>query len=138
MGWSIAGENLNSDMKDLTRSYNKLISNKTFRKDLERMREYVNEMANGYDEIYQKLTDVTGEDAKLAIGQKRRSESEYEYQMRIMRNYEKIRKIAEGSADSATEFAKRFGDGSTAFFEELDLSKFEADLAEVKVKTLLP
>lgn len=131
MGWSIAGENLNSDMKDLTRSYNKLISNKTFRKDLERMREYVNEMANGYDEIYQKLTDVTGEDAKLAIGQKRRSESEYEYQMRIMRNYEKIRKIAEGSADSATEFAKRFGDGSMAFFEELDLSKFEADLAEV-------
>ena len=131
LGWSIAGENLNSDMKDLTRSYNKLISNKTFRKDLERMREYVNEMANGYDDVYKRLTEATGEDAKLAIGQKRRNESEYEYQMRIMRNYKKIRQIAEGATDDATEFAKRFGDGSKAFFEDLDLSKFEADLAEV-------
>ena len=131
MGWSIAGENLNSDMKDLTRSYNKLISNKSFRKDLERMREYVNEMANGYDEIYKRLTDAVGQDAKLALGQKRRNETEYQYQMRIMNNYEAIRKIAEGSADSATEFAKRFGAGTTAFFADLNLSEFKADLAEV-------
>ena len=131
MGWSIAGENLNSDMKDLTRSYNKLISNKSFRKDLEKMREYVNEMANGYDEVYKTLSDAVGEDAKLAIGQKRRNETEYEYQMRIMRNYETIRKIAEGATDSATEFVKRFGDGSKAYFQALDMSNFEEDLAEV-------
>lgn len=131
MGWSIAGENLNSDMKDLTRSYNKLISNKAFRKDLERMREYVNEMANGYDEVYKRLTEAVGQDAKLALGQKRRNETEYQYQMRIMNSYEAIRKVAEGATDSATEFVKRFGDGTKAFFTSLDMSKFQEDLAEI-------
>ena len=131
MGWSLFGENLKEDMKDLTRSYNALISDKQFLKDLARMREYVKTTANSYQDIYKIISEAVGEDAKLALGQKRRNESEYQYQMRIMENYEKIRVIAAGATDSNAELMKRLSDGSKAFFSPINMTDYYDSLSEV-------
>ena len=123
MGWSIFGENLNTDMKDLNRAWRNLQSNKTFSSELERMRLYVDEMSVKSEEFYKHLSDAVGEDAKLALSAKRRNESDVQYWKRIMENYKTIQTMA---SDSGNSFTNRFES-----FSDIPKRKFESTLKEV-------
>ena len=89
-GWSIFGENLKEDMKDLERAWTKLTVNSQFNTALEQLRAIVGEMSNANKEVYDNISKAIGADLKLALGQKRRNESELQYQQRIYKNYQNI------------------------------------------------
>ena len=90
MGWSIFGENLKEDMKDLERAWTSLTVNTKFNDSLRQLRATVGDLANDNKEVYDKISKAIGADAKLALGQKRRNESELQYQQRIYKNYMNI------------------------------------------------
>lgn len=122
MGWSIFGENLNTDMKDLNRAWRNLQSNKDFSSELDRMRLYVDEMSVKSKAFYKNLSDAVGEDAKLALSAKRRNESDVQYWKRIMENYKTINVLAgRGNVLSGTFNA----------FQDIPKAKFESTLKEV-------
>lgn len=122
MGWSIFGENLNTDMKDLNRAWRNLQSNKDFSSELDRMRVYVDEMSVKSKDFYKHLSDAVGEDAKLALSAKRRNESDVQYWQRIMENYKTINVLAgNGNVLSGTFNA----------FQDIPKAKFESTLKEV-------
>lgn len=89
-GWSIFGENLKEDMKDLERAWTKLTVNTEFNSSLEQLRAIVGNLANENKEVYSNISKAIGADMKLALGQKRRNESELQYQQRIYKNYQNI------------------------------------------------
>lgn len=93
-GWSIFGENLKTDMKDLSRAWRKVRSDADFASELDRMRVYVEKMANESEDFYKNMSNAVGEDAKLALSAKRRNESDVEYWDRILKNYETISYMA--------------------------------------------
>lgn len=123
MGWSLWGDNLNTDMKDFARAWRRLQSNKDFSSELDRMRLYVDEMSIKSKDFYKHLSDAVGEDAKLALSAKRRNESDVEYWQRIMKNYEKIK----GEAGKQFSFSKNF----KIFGDILAKDNFELALKEV-------
>lgn len=123
MGWSIFGENLNSDMKDLANSWKNLTTNKRFKDDLERMQLYVARMANNEEEFYEQLSKAVGEDAKLALSARRRNESDLQYWQRILKNYDIINSMAQ---------RRSIGFGFNSFFDATALKEdFKSDLNEV-------
>ena len=122
MGWSVFGENLNTDMKDLNRAWRKLQSNKSFSSELERMRLYVDEMSNKSEDFYKHLSDAVGEDAKLALSAKRRNESDVQYWQRIIKNYELINGLTE---------SYNIIKGPYKYFAEIPKGQFESALKEV-------
>lgn len=89
-GWSIFGENLKEDMKDLERSWTKLTVNSEFNQSLSQLRAIVGNLANDNKAVYDNISKAIGADLKLALGQKRRNESELQYQQRIYKNYQNI------------------------------------------------
>lgn len=90
MGWSIFGENLKEDMKDLERAWTKLTVNTEFSASLEQLRAIVGKLSNDNKQVYENISRAIGADLKLALGQKRRNESELQYQQRIYKNYQDI------------------------------------------------
>lgn len=108
LGIHFAGDNLNTDIKQLTNAYVKLTGNKAYRENITDMRNYVDSLSVYYKESYDNLTKVLGEDAKLAIAQKRRNETEYQYQMRLIKNYETIRNFAASNTLAFTKAAHSF------------------------------
>ena len=90
MGWSIFGENLKEDMKDLERAWTKLTVNSEFNTSLEQLRAIVGKLSNDNKQVYENISRAIGADLKLALGQKRRNESELQYQQRIYKNYQDI------------------------------------------------
>lgn len=91
LGMHLAGDNLNTDIKQLKSAYNFIINNQAYRNAIERARTAVDTLNASYQEEYEALSKILGEDAKLAISQKRRNETEFQYTMRVMKNYESIR-----------------------------------------------
>nr|WP_304651181.1 hypothetical protein [Bacteroides acidifaciens] len=127
--WSIFGENLNEDMKDLSRSWTKLTANTEFNNSLRQLKAIVGELANENKGVYDQISKAVGMDLKLALAQKRRNESEVQYQQRIYKNYQNIVSSLQTSREkgeyggmlpnlSAADVADRFRD-------------FKSDLAEV-------
>lgn len=94
LGWSMFGENLEEDMKDLRREWTKLTTDRDFAGELERMRLYVEKMADDSKEFYKNLSDAVGEDAKLALSEQRRNETSVQYWNRILKNYRMINTLA--------------------------------------------
>lgn len=90
MGRSIFGENLKEDMKDLERAWTKLTVNSEFSASLEQLRAIVGKLSNDNKQVYENISRAIGADLKLALGQKRRNESELQYQQRIYKNYQNI------------------------------------------------
>lgn len=90
MGWSVFGENLKEDMKDLERAWTKLTVNSEFSVSLEQLRAIVGKLSNDNKQVYENISRAIGADLKLALGQKRRNESELQYQQRIYKNYQNI------------------------------------------------
>lgn len=90
MGWSVFGENLKEDMKDLERAWTKLTGNTEFSASLEQLRAIVGKLSNDNKQVYENISRAIGADLKLALGQKRRNESELQYQQRIYKNYQNI------------------------------------------------
>lgn len=128
-GWSIFGENLNEDMKDLSRSWTKLTVNTEFNNSLRQLKAIVGELANENKGVYDRISKAVGMDLKLALAQKRRNESEVQYQQRIYKNYQNIESYLHTFRNkgeyggmlpslSAADVAYNFGD-------------FKADLDEV-------
>lgn len=128
-GWSIFGENLNEDMKDLSRSWTKLTVNTEFNNSLRQLKAIVGELANENKGVYDQISKAVGMDLKLALAQKRRNESEVQYQQRIYKNYQDIERYLQTFRNkgeyggmlpslSAADVADRFGD-------------FKSDLDEV-------
>lgn len=128
-GWSIFGENLNEDMKDLSRSWTKLTVNTEFNNSLRQLKAIVGELANENKGVYDQISKAVGMDLKLALAQKRRNESEVQYQQRIYKNYQDIESYLQTFRNkgeyggmlpslSAADVADRFGD-------------FKSDLDEV-------
>lgn len=128
-GWSIFGENLNEDMKDLSRSWTKLTVNTEFNNSLRQLKAIVGELANENKGVYDQISKAVGMDLKLALAQKRRNESEVQYQQRIYKNYQNIESYLQNFRNkgeyggmlpslSAADVADRFGD-------------FKSDLDEV-------
>lgn len=128
-GWSIFGENLNEDMKDLSRSWTKLTVNTEFNNSLRQLKAIVGELANENKGVYDQISKAVGMDLKLALAQKRRNESEVQYQQRIYKNYQNIESYLQTFRNkgeyggmlpslSAADVADRFGD-------------FKSDLDEV-------
>lgn len=130
MGWSIFGENLGEDMQDLSESWADMVTNPKFASELDRMRTYVDEMAVVNQDFYRTLSDAVGADAKIALSQKRRNESDYEYYMRVIDAYNKIRITAMGAGDAATALTQVLG-GTFRSFEGIDTKEFESDVNEV-------
>lgn len=130
MGWSIFGENLGEDMQDLSESWADMVTNPKFASELDRMRTYVDEMAVVNEDFYRTLSDAVGADAKIALSQKRRNESDYEYYMRVIDAYNKIRITAMGAGDAATALTQVLG-GTFRSFEGIDTKEFESDVNEV-------
>lgn len=130
LGLSLFGENLKEDMKDLSRSYTDLTVNPEFSAELKRMRAYVDEMSAKHKDFYDEMSKSLGVDAKLALSQKHRNETELQYQQRILKNYQKIAFVATGSG-SNTAFAKMMAKGTYSVFKDINTKEFEADLAEV-------
>ena len=128
-GWSIFGENLNEDMKDLSHSWTKLTVNTEFNNSLRQLKAIVGELANENKGVYDQISKAVGMDLKLALAQKRRNESEVQYQQRIYKNYQNIESYLQTFRNkgeyggmlpslSAADVADRFGD-------------FKSDLDEV-------
>lgn len=90
LGWSLAGENLNEDFKDADRAWMDMTVNPKFTAGLREMRALVDNLANDNKETYDYVSKMIGADAKLALQQKRRNESDYEYQQRIYKAYRDI------------------------------------------------
>ena len=90
MGWSVFGENLKEDMKDLERAWTKLTVNSEFSASLEQLRAIVGKLSNDNKQVYENISRAIGANLKLALGQKRRNESELQYQQRIYKNYQNI------------------------------------------------
>lgn len=130
MGWSIFGENLKEDMEDMSESWADMVTNPKFRSELDRMRVYVDEMATTNEDFYKVLSDAVGEDAKIALSQKRRNESEYDYYMRIQDAYKKIRTAAMGAGSNVKMLNNALG-GTYRAFQAIDTSEFESDMREV-------
>lgn len=130
MGWSIFGENLKEDMKDMSESWADMVTNPKFRSELDRMRVYVDEMATTNEDFYKILSDAVGEDAKIALSQKRRNESEYDYYMRVQDAYKKIRTAAMGAGSNVKMLNNALG-GTYRAFHAIDTSEFEEDMREV-------
>lgn len=89
-GWSIFGENLKEDMKDLERAWTKLTVNSEFSASLEQLRAIVGKLSNDNKQVYENISRAIGADAKLALQQKRKNETELQYQQRIYKNYQNI------------------------------------------------
>lgn len=91
-GWSLFGENLKSDMQDLAKSWNDMVLSQNLADSLEDMRTSIDTLYNteGMEAYTQELENLLGVDAKLAIAQRQRNETEYEYQKRLIANYNKI------------------------------------------------
>lgn len=128
-GWSVFGENLKEDMKDLSRSWTKLTVNTEFNNSLRQLKAIVGELANENKGVYDQISKAVGMDLKLALAQKRRNESEVQYQQRIYKNYQNIESYLQNFRNkgeyggmlpslSAADVADRFGD-------------FKSDLDEV-------
>ena len=130
MGWSIFGENLKEDMEDMSESWADMVTNPKFRSELDRMRVYVDEMATTNEDFYKILSDAVGEDAKIALSQKRRNESEYDYYMRVQDAYKKIRTAAMGAGSNVKMLNNALG-GTYRAFHAIDTSEFEEDMREV-------
>lgn len=130
LGIHFAGDNLNTDIKQLTNAYVKMTSDKEFRKNLNEMRNYLESLQINWSGRYGLLSVALGEDAQLAIAQKRRNETEYQYQQRIIKNYEKIRQYAQSDRfmlSGAMKFFKPMTDYLTNFESKLDEVEREFD-----------
>lgn len=95
LGIHFAGDNLTTDIKQLTNAYVKMTSDKQYRQNVNEMRNYLESLKINNKEYYDMLSSSLGEEAELAIAQKRRNETEYQYQQRLIKNYEKIRQYAQ-------------------------------------------
>lgn len=126
LGIHFAGDNLNTDIKQLTSAFVKLTSDKGYRSNVDSMRNYVEQLEVQYKGHYDLLSIALGEEAKLAIASKRRNESEYQYQMRLIKNYEKIRQYAQSDRFMLSGAMKSFKSMSDA------LTNFEVKLSEVE------
>lgn len=126
LGIHFAGDNLNTDIKQLTNAYVKMTSNKAYRENVGMMRNYIDTLSLSYEEYYKQLSAILKEDAKLAVSQKRRNETEYQYQMRLIKNYEKIRQFAASDELAFTRAAKAFKPMNDALVD------FESKLNEVE------
>ncbi len=126
LGIHFAGDNLKTDIKQLTSSFVKLTSDKQYRQDVKSMQNYLELLEDQVEEEYKLISSVLGEEAKLAIAQKRRNETEYEYQMRLVKNYETIRKLAQSDKFVLSGVAKSFKT------MEGYVTKFETRLDEVE------
>lgn len=126
LGIHLAGDNLNTDIKQLTNAFVKLTSDKGYRQSASDMRNYLEQLEITHKESYDILSAALGEDAKLAVAQKRRNETEYQYQMRLIKNYETIRKFAQSDSFILS--------GALKSFKSMDgyLSDFEVRLNEVE------
>jgi len=126
LGIHFAGDNLSTDIKQLTSAFVKMTSNKSFRQDVSAMSDYLDKLEIEYERFYTLLSESIGEDAKLAIAGKRRNESEYEYQMRLIKNYEKIRQYAQSDQFILSGAMKSFKPMTS------ELIQFENKLDEVQ------
>lgn len=126
LGIHFAGDNLTTDIKQLTNAFVKMTSDKKYRQDINSMRTYIEQLENQYKDEYDLLSAALGEEAKLAIAQRRRNESEYEYQMRLIHNYEAIRQFAQQDRFLLTGAMKAFKPMTDY------LINFEAKLDEVE------
>lgn len=126
LGIHFAGDNLKTDIKQLTNAFVKLTSDKQYRQDVKSMQNYLELLEDQAEEEYKLISSALGEEAKLAIAQKRRNESEYEYQMRLVKNYETIRRFAQSDRFILSGAAKSFKS------MEGYVTKFETRLDEVE------
>lgn len=124
-GWSIFGENLKEDMKDLERSWTKLTVNSEFNDALSKMRAEVGKLATTNKDVYNTISKAVGIDAKLALAQKRRNESELEYQQRIYKNF-----IAIGQEMGHSLFGTDWA-AMANIFEGTVVKDFQKDVDEV-------
>lgn len=130
LGLHLAGDNLNTDIKQLTKEYVRMTSDKQYRQNLDYLRSYVDQLELTNKSYYDIITADLGEDAKLALAQKRRNETEYQYQRRIIQNYEIIRKYAGQDSDAIDENVKllySMKDPLDAFEKKLDEVEDEFD-----------
>ncbi len=90
MGWALAGENLAEDFKDMDRAYAHMTTDSKFLTALRTIRAEVDRLQNSNKDTYDRISQAIGQDAKLALQQKRRNESELSYQERIRKSYAAI------------------------------------------------
>lgn len=128
LGIHFAGDNLSTDIKQLTNAYVKMTSDKQYRQNINEMRNYLESLKINNKEYYDMLSNSIGEEAELAIAQKRRNETEYQYQQRLIKNYEKIRQYAQSDQfvlSGAMKSFKPMTDYLTNF--ELKLNEVERE-----------
>ena len=128
-GWSIFGENLKEDMKDLERAWTKLTVNTQFSTALEQLRAIVGEMSNANKGVYENISKAIGADLKLALGQKRRNETELQYQQRIYKNYQAIESYLQTFLKKG-EYKGMLPSLSSADVEDV-LADFQSQVGEV-------
>lgn len=87
------GENLKEDMKDVERSWSKITANAKANKAFEYLRDELHKMSHDNVELYNKISKTLNADAKLAMQQKQRNETDLQYQKRIYENYMRIREL---------------------------------------------
>lgn len=126
LGIHFAGDNLTTDIKQLTNAYVKMTSDKQYRQNINEMRNYLESLKINNKEYYDMLSNSIGEEAELAVAQKRRNETEYQYQQRLIKNYEKIRKYAQSDQFILSGAMKSFKPMTDY------LTNFEAKLSEVE------
>ena len=126
LGIHFAGDNLTTDIKQLTNAYVKMTSDKQYRQNINEMRNYLESLKINNKEYYDMLSNSIGEEAELAIAQKRRNETEYQYQQRLIKNYEKIRQYAQSDQFVLSGAMKSFKPMTDY------LTNFEAKLSEVE------
>lgn len=88
--WGLFGENLKEDIKDVERSWGNITANAKVTKAFEYLRDELDKMSHDDVGLYNKISKALNSDAKLAMQQKRRNETELQYQKRIYENYLKI------------------------------------------------
>lgn len=125
----IFGENLNEDMKDLTRTFTKITNNTDFSKALDQMRATISYMSQDNKELYESISKSIQGDATLALSQKKRNETELQYQQRIYKEYKKI--YLEMQKMSAADLVRYRLPSFGAVDAQDMLDDFQADLNEV-------
>lgn len=90
LGIRTKGTNLTTDIDQVKRAYAKLFGGKEFRTYVDNMRVFVDTIKNENKELYAELSEILGQDAQDAFARRKRNESEYESNMRLLESYKLV------------------------------------------------
>lgn len=90
LGIRTKGTNLTTDIEQVKRAYAKLFGGKEFRTYVDNMRVFVDTIKSENKELYAELSEILEQDAQKTLERRKRNESEYESNMRLLESYKKI------------------------------------------------